>query len=257
MKRFLLVIPLLLFLWFCSKDVLSHVVSVAIDFLLGYYVLFLLCNRLVTKHFNNHKEMFEEYKIIGVARVVLTTFFDFGAILDPDRIIKKCLSFIKNDNHMSDKDGKPHIKMNRNKDIIVIFHALIEILNNVGKDKICKGIDFKHLVEDNFADKWGYFYHAKYIGYILGEINERCRKKALPSISILCTYSDGKLTEGCIKYFKESNILKDDITEETKITDNVVQNLIKNDMYLKLDSYKEILTELNVIEKSNSCNDKK
>ena len=53
------------------------------------------------------------------------------------------------------------------------------------------------------------------------------------------------------------SLRKDDITEETKITDNVVQNLIKNDMYLKLDSYKEILTELNVIEKSNSCNDKK
>lgn len=244
MKRFLLAIPLLLFLWFCSKDVLSHVVSVAIDFLLGYYVLFLLCNRLVTKHFNNHKEMFEEYKIIGVARVVLTTFFDFGAILDPDRIIKKCLSFIKNDNHMIDKDGKPHIKINRNKDIIVIFHALIEILNNVGKDKICKGIDFKHLVEDNFADKWGYFYHAKYIGGILRDINNLCFEKNLPALGVLCTYTDGKLAEGYVKNCKENNMLKDGITENTKITDNVVQELIKKDMFLKLDNYKKIFSNL-------------
>ena len=134
--------------------------------------------------------------------------------------------------------------MNRNKDIIIIFNALIEILNNAGKDKICKGIDFKHLVEDNFAEKWGYFYHSKYIGGILRDINVFCCKKALPSISILCTYSDGKLTEGYIKYFKESNILKVGITEETKITDNVVQNLIKNDMMPNIGKYKKILTSL-------------
>ena len=245
MKRFLLAIPLLLFLWFCSKDVLSHVVSVAIDFLLGYYVLFLLCNRLVTKHFNNHKEMFEEYKIIGVARVVLTTFFDFGDALDPDRILKKILCYFKNSDKLSvGKSGKPHIKMNRNKDIIVIFNALIEILNNVGKDKICKGIDFKHLVEDNFAEKWGYFYHSKYIGGILRDINNLCFEKNLPALGVLCTYTDGKLAEGYVKNCKENNMLKDGITENTKITDNVVQELIKKDMFLKLDNYKKIFSNL-------------
>ena len=256
MKRILLIVPLFVFLWFCSGQVLSHVVSIAIDMLLGYYVLFLLCNRIVTKNFNNHKEMFEEYKIIGVVRVVLATFFDFGDVLDPGRIIKKVLSYFKyNSKQNIEKDGKPHIKSNKKEDIKVIFGALIKILSECKKNGICNGVSFKQLVENNFADKWGYFYHSKYVGSILGEINNLCRDNNLSEIGILCTYNNGTLSDGYIENCRKNNSLLDSLNENTKITDKAAQDLIKNDMLPKLYGYKKILSSLeNVCVSTDNCN---
>ena len=114
MKKLLLVIPLLFFLWLCGEKVIAHVISIAIDILIGYYVLFLLCNRIMErKKFNNIDDILKEYEVKGVARIILTSFQDFEDKLNlVGKIIKKIFNFfsenLKNNcnKHCTDPEDK-------------------------------------------------------------------------------------------------------------------------------------------------------
>ena len=203
--------------------------------MLGYYILFLLCQRIMNKKsFNSLDEMLDEYKVFGTIRIVLASFQDFGEIFNPEKYIRKVLSFFR----IKHKNVKLYIKENKQRDTKIIMNALIVEL---GKEK-CQGIDFKHIVENNFANKWGYFYHVQYISKIVSELNKICISKNLPAIGILLIDNNGKISTSYFDYAeKEGRVIPTEITKDSKITDKNVQNYINTQLKTKLQEYKKII----------------
>ena len=239
-KNFLLLLPIVLIFWFFGGKVISHVISISIDAFLGYYMLFLLCNRIMSKKkFKNFDDLLKEYNVIGVTRVILTSFQDFAETFDLKR--KMLLKYLNNYLKDTNVEEKPHIKDNTLEDKKIILLSLIKTLES--NDKICHGIDYKHIVEDNFSDKWGYFYHAKYIGKIINEINVMCGEENLPALGILVVYSNEIIDDGYFSYCNGRWKIEDGIVEDTKITDEKVQNVLQK-MRKDIDKYKEMVKKI-------------
>lgn len=234
----------LLFLWFHGGSILSHVVSIAIEAFIGYGALFLLCQRIMDKGIEKGKyqeldDMFKDFNITGIVRVILTSFNDFGEMINIKPYFVKIWSQIVSNNNQQ-KNTKPYIKTNKEEDVKTISNALLSIMENKNKN----GTTYKELVENNFSDKWGYFYHARYIGNILGKINDVCLQNNLRLIGILVHTNDGGYGNGFFNYVEKNNItLPNGINRNSKITDDNVQEYIRQ-AYIDIKKYKECFDKL-------------
>lgn len=251
MKKIIPIVTLLVFLWFCGKQVVAHVVGVAIDIFLGYYVLLLLCNYVMErKGIDSQDELFERYKIIGVARIVLASFKEFGQeFYGLQKKIKRYVSGIK------------YIERNAINDKKQIMLKLIEILENTVDGDVCECIGYKELFESitNNKEKWNYYYHSRYVGNILSDIGRMCIKENVPMLNIMVKYSNGKVSGKYINFCKQENcgeLDKFGINEEMNITDKEVQEYIKH-VKQNLDKYKKMVHEIKTKEEEERVECKK
>ncbi len=215
---------ILLILYFCGRQIITSISILAINIFIGYYVLFLLCSYLMErKKFVNQKELFDYYKLTGIPMIILSSFKEFGKnILD----VQNKIFFFKRKRSYKDDRKK-------------IFLKLINILNS---EKSSNGISYDNLVIDCFNEKWNYYYHSRYIGNILDDINNLCKDNNLSPISIIVTHPDGKISENFVKYNKDY-IKCFNIKGNDNISDNNVQNYI-NDIRNAIMKYTNLVEKI-------------
>ena len=213
-----------------------------------YLILYKCCSVICEEKHMSYDDLVKEYQVSGLLRIVLDTFkivFDFvnNMILryQNNNFVKKTIyRFL----FQIDFPEKPILKFDKIRDREILFNYLIELLEgNIGGSRT---INFKHLIENIWQNKWSFFGYSSYISDILRDIGDICYNNKLPIIIFLITYNDGTISNVCFQEkWKngENGWFEAEMENGIKI-DNEKFKVYVEKMITKKEEYKKILEKI-------------